>query len=173
MMPGATTSREAATEIGTPDIIQFTAEEFLKKDRFNNIPPAMKLIMAERIQSLYNDKLREPEFNQKKEEMLTFWGASSKESITTEVQNFINTSSENGVAMKDIITKANELAEKIISKGKKAITSALKSINAIDSFTLEKGLILEADEFGNCCTTDEFKEGTSAFLEKRKPLFER
>jgi len=109
MMPGATTSREAATEIGTPDIIQFTAEEFLKKDRFNNIPPAMKLIMAERIQSLYNDKLREPEFNQKKEEMLTFWGASSKESITTEVQNFINTSSENGVAMKDIITKANEL----------------------------------------------------------------
>ncbi len=109
MMPGATTSREAATEIGTPDIIQFTAEEFLKKDRFNNIPPAMKLIMAERIQSLYNDKLREPEFNQKKEEMLTFWGASDKNSVVTEVQNFIDTSAENGMVMKDIITKANEL----------------------------------------------------------------
>ena len=109
MMPGATTSIEAATQIGTPDIIQFTAEEFLKKDRFNNIPPAMKLIMAERIQSLYNDKLREPEFNQKKGEMLTFWGASDKNSVVTEVQNFIDTSADNGMVMKDIITKVNEL----------------------------------------------------------------
>jgi len=108
MMPGATTSREVSTEIGTPDIIQFTAEEFLTKDRFNNIPPAMKLIMAERIQDLYNNKLREPEFNKKKEDMLTFWGASSKESIATEVQNFIDSSAENGETMKDIVTKVNE-----------------------------------------------------------------
>jgi len=73
----------------------------------------------------------------------------------------------------ELLTKANEMAEKIISKGKFAITAALKSINAVDRLTLEDGLILEAEKFGSCCVTDEFKEGTSAFLEKRKPAFER
>ncbi len=73
----------------------------------------------------------------------------------------------------ELLFKANEMAEKIISKGKLSITAALNSINAADSSSLEDGLKLEADEFGSCCETDEFKEGTSAFLEKRKPNFER
>jgi enoyl-CoA hydratase len=35
------------------------------------------------------------------------------------------------------------------------------------------GLKVEAEQFGICCETDEFKEGTTAFLEKRKPNFDR
>jgi enoyl-CoA hydratase len=33
------------------------------------------------------------------------------------------------------------------------------------------GFELEIQEFSNCFNTDDFKEGTSAFLEKRKPSF--
>lgn len=73
----------------------------------------------------------------------------------------------------ELLSEAYVMAEKIISKGKLAITASLKTINAVDSFSLEDGLKLEAEEFGNCCETDEFKEGTSAFLEKRKPNFGR
>jgi len=73
----------------------------------------------------------------------------------------------------ELLAKANEMAEKIISKGKYAITASLKTINAVDNLSLEDGLKFESDEFGNCCDTAEFKEGTSAFLEKRKANFER
>jgi enoyl-CoA hydratase len=76
-------------------------------------------------------------------------------------------------ASDQLLVEAELLAEKIISKGKLAIAASLKAIGAIDDLSLEEGLKLEADEFGNCCGTDEFKEGTSSFLEKRKPKFDR
>ncbi len=72
-----------------------------------------------------------------------------------------------------LIEEAKKIAEKIISKGKIAISASLKVINAVDILSLNDGLELEAIEFGKCCDTDEFKEGTSAFLEKRKPNFSR
>jgi enoyl-CoA hydratase/carnithine racemase len=34
-----------------------------------------------------------------------------------------------------------------------------------------EGLLLEASYFGLCAATEDKKEGTSAFLEKRKPQF--
>ena len=73
----------------------------------------------------------------------------------------------------ELLSQAEQMAEKIISKGKAAITASIKAINAVDNLSLEDGLKLEAEEFGKLCDTDEFKEGTSAFLEKRKPNFER
>jgi enoyl-CoA hydratase len=73
----------------------------------------------------------------------------------------------------DLISEAEKLAEKIIAKSKVAVSKSLASINAVDNKSLTEGLLLEAKEFGNCCETDEFTEGTSAFLEKRKPNFER
>ncbi len=79
----------------------------------------------------------------------------------------------NVYSSEELLTKAYEMAEKIIVKGKLAITASLNSINAVDNLSLEDGLKLEADEFGKCCETNEFREGTSAFLEKRKPNFER
>jgi enoyl-CoA hydratase len=73
----------------------------------------------------------------------------------------------------ELLPKSFELAEKIISKGKIAVSASLTAINAVDNISLEDGLKFEAEQFGDCCETDEFKEGTSAFLEKRKPNFKR
>ncbi|MBM4171436.1 MAG: enoyl-CoA hydratase [Ignavibacteria bacterium] len=70
-----------------------------------------------------------------------------------------------------LICKAVELAEKISAKGQIAIRLSLDAINKTDQLNLENGLSFEAKLFGDCCGTQDFKEGTSAFLEKRKPNF--
>ncbi|HEY9045548.1 MAG TPA: enoyl-CoA hydratase-related protein [Ohtaekwangia sp.] len=59
---------------------------------------------------------------------------------------------------------------KIISKGPIAIANVIKSINAGYSFE-DAGYTSEAELFAACTVTEDFKEGTSAFIEKRKPNF--
>ena len=71
----------------------------------------------------------------------------------------------------DLLPKSLELAEKISSKGQQAIRFALKAVKATDNFTLRDGLNYEASLFALVCGTEDFKEGTTAFLEKRKPQF--
>ncbi len=71
----------------------------------------------------------------------------------------------------ELISKAFEIAEKISSKGQIAVELALKSIVSCDEISQTDGEKLEAGLFGKCCGTEDFKEGTSAFLEKRKPVF--
>lgn len=71
----------------------------------------------------------------------------------------------------ELMNKTTELAEKISSKGQIAINLALKSIISTEDLSDIEGQKLEAEMFAYCCTTEDFKEGTSAFLEKRKPNF--
>jgi enoyl-CoA hydratase len=71
----------------------------------------------------------------------------------------------------ELLTKAFELAEKISSKGQQAIRFALKAVKATDNISLTEGLAYEASLFALVCGTEDFKEGTTAFLEKRKPAF--
>lgn len=71
----------------------------------------------------------------------------------------------------ELMNKTKELAEKIIAKPFQAVKYALKSVNAVDEMPQKNGLDFEASLFALCCGTDDFKEGTSAFLEKRKPSF--
>ena len=71
---------------------------------------------------------------------------------------------------KDLILAAEKIASKIKKNSPMAVAKAIKSINAgfvnnLDGFEVEK------EEFGNCFGTPEFIEGTSAFMEKRKPNF--
>ncbi len=73
----------------------------------------------------------------------------------------------------ELMQGAFELAQKISSKGQLAIRMAVKAITAVNDTTQEKGLEFESELFADCCGTEDFKEGTSAFLEKRKPDFKR
>ena len=71
----------------------------------------------------------------------------------------------------ELLNSTLDLANKIISKGQQAIRLALKSVKATDNLSLAEGLNYEASLFALVCGTEDFKEGTAAFLEKRKPQF--
>ena len=74
------------------------------------------------------------------------------------------------VLQSELIAKCEEIALKIIKNSGMAIGSAIKSVN--DGFKNDvNGFETEINEFGKCFGTTEFKEGTGAFLEKRKPNF--
>ncbi len=71
----------------------------------------------------------------------------------------------------DVVKQAVGLAKKIASKGAVAVAKAIDSINNGLDMTLEKGLEYESKKFGEACDTDDMKEGVSAFVEKRQPVF--
>lgn len=70
----------------------------------------------------------------------------------------------------ELLGKCEEIAGKILNNSGTAIASAIRAVNA--NFTDgTNGYEVEIEEFGKCFGTTDFKEGTTAFLEKRKPNF--
>ncbi|MFD2567131.1 enoyl-CoA hydratase/isomerase family protein [Pseudotenacibaculum haliotis] len=70
----------------------------------------------------------------------------------------------------ELIPLAEKLAGKIMRNSSVAIAAAIRAVN--DNFVDGvNGFETEIREFGNCFGTGDFKEGTTAFLEKRKPNF--
>ncbi|NND63161.1 MAG: enoyl-CoA hydratase [Flavobacteriaceae bacterium] len=72
--------------------------------------------------------------------------------------------------LEELLPLAEKLAGKIKRNSPAAITSAINAINA-GFEDGENGFDTEITEFGKCFGTADFKEGTQAFLEKRKPEF--
>jgi enoyl-CoA hydratase/carnithine racemase len=71
----------------------------------------------------------------------------------------------------DLITRAEAILKKIASNAPIAVKFALDAINKGMETSQGEGLLLEASYFGLCAATEDKKEGTSAFLEKRVPQF--
>lgn len=72
------------------------------------------------------------------------------------------------VEQADLINRAKEIAGKITKNSSIAIAQAIHAINAYDK---PNGFDIEIESFGNLFEEDDFKEGTTAFVEKRKPNF--
>lgn len=74
------------------------------------------------------------------------------------------------VPQEQLLTKTTELVQIIINKAPVAITQCIRAVNAVFN-EKENGFDIEIEAFGDCFATNDMKEGTSAFLEKRKPQF--
>ncbi len=74
------------------------------------------------------------------------------------------------VSQEELLDFAEKLAGKIMRNSLVAISSAIKAVNA-NFETGVNGFETEINEFGACFGTADFKEGTSAFLNKRKADF--
>jgi enoyl-CoA hydratase len=70
----------------------------------------------------------------------------------------------------ELMALAEKIMNKIIGKGPVAVAQVIKSVNAGYAFE-GAGYEAEADAFGKCAATNDFQEGTSAFLEKRPAVF--
>lgn len=72
--------------------------------------------------------------------------------------------------LEELLSLAHKIAAKISRNSTVAVAAAIASINA-GYEDGENGYDTEISEFGRCFGTADFKEGTQAFLEKRKPNF--
>ncbi len=68
----------------------------------------------------------------------------------------------------ELITFCEKIASRICKNSSVAIAHAIKSVNAGCN---TNGYAIEIESFGACFATDDFKEGTGAFIEKRKAQF--
>ena len=75
------------------------------------------------------------------------------------------------VPLAELLPEAERLARSIAEKSPVAVRLILEAVTHGPDMTLDDGLRFEADLFGLACSTEEIKEGISAFLEKRKRSF--
>jgi enoyl-CoA hydratase len=74
------------------------------------------------------------------------------------------------VEQADLLASCEAMAQKILNNSPMAIAAAIRCVNAGFASGVN-GYEVEIEEFGKCFGTKDFKEGTTAFLEKRKPNF--
>jgi enoyl-CoA hydratase len=72
----------------------------------------------------------------------------------------------------ELLATAESIARKIIANAPLAVKYAMEAVEHGMEMTQEEGLFLEATLFGLCCATEDMREGTRAFLEKRPAKFQ-
>jgi len=74
------------------------------------------------------------------------------------------------VSQEELILKSEELLKAIMKQSPIAVAGVIKCVDALYTDGID-GFNAEVDEFGKCFGTDDFKEGTDAFMNKRKASF--
>lgn len=88
---------------------------------------------------------------------------SAKDALSLGLVNHVTESQE------QLLELSNKIMSKITAKAPLAIGMIIHCVNAV--FLEENGYPTEANSFSSCCKTEDFKEGTQAFIEKRKAEF--
>ncbi len=70
-----------------------------------------------------------------------------------------------------LMTRAEEIAKLLASKSPLASQFILQTVDQGITAKMDEALEIESRNFGRICGTDDMKEGTSAFMQKRKPVF--
>ncbi len=96
--------------------------------------------------------------------MLTGDPISAREALAAGLVNHVVANRE------ELMALAGSLMAKIVSKSPIAIARIIRSVNA--GFSYENvGYSVESENFAASTMTDDFKEGTRSFIEKRQPVF--
>lgn len=75
------------------------------------------------------------------------------------------------VPAEELLSTSEAIARKIMTKAPIAVAKCIASVNAYFEDGVN-GLEYEIDQFGECCTTEDFVEGAAAFMEKRAANFQ-
>lgn len=75
------------------------------------------------------------------------------------------------VEQAELIPTAESIAKKIVANAPLAVKFAMEAVEHGMEMPQEEGLFLEATLFGLCCATEDMREGTRAFIEKRPAQF--
>jgi enoyl-CoA hydratase len=76
------------------------------------------------------------------------------------------------VPQEQLLAEARAIAAKILENGPVAVALCLDAVNRGLEMPLGEALAWEAAQFGLSCATEDIREGTQAFLEKRKARFQ-
>ncbi len=76
------------------------------------------------------------------------------------------------VPLAELLPAAQTLVGKITSNAPLALRYGVEAVNKSLETSREQGALLEASLFGQCCASEDMKEGTRAFLEKRAAKFQ-
>jgi enoyl-CoA hydratase len=71
-----------------------------------------------------------------------------------------------------LLEETEQLLRSILENGPLAVQLCIEAVDAGLEMSLDQALLLEANHFGFLSTTADMREGTAAFLEKRKATFE-
>lgn len=74
------------------------------------------------------------------------------------------------VSLEELLNKTRAILALVNTKAPIAVANCIKAANAVFDESIN-GYQAEMQAFGNCFGTEDVKEGTAAFLEKRKPAF--